>query len=432
MKGFLRGLLVINIALATAADLKADDKCQLIFDAGSSGTRLYAYENSNGELKEVYSDPIEVDIGISWALEKKQCGGTSCTDENIKKVVADLIKEFHQKKADHCNAGIAAVNLYSTAGMRLAAQQRGRSAITGTYKTLKAEIFKTFAALGDEYSSVTEENISARTLAGQEEGIYTWLTVNTLKNNQIKLDGIFEIGGASLQLTYPCGEDDEECLSNAVKVFYDNGAVNLFSYSWLGLGRTEAFRIYNVEKGFPCNPAADSENKSPFDFEQCLVSMAESFAQNADGDFVLLDPLNYDVYGTQGRKVKISIPAGTEFHGTGGIGYENLHTLKLDAAEICGQSVAELITHKEDAFKSIKHTPKHLLKSQCFARLYFDTLLGNIPGLSLTSNDREIDGVKVGWTLGAAICEQTNCVDKKDLSCRWNKDLSCGGTVREN
>jgi hypothetical protein len=432
MKEFLTGLLVLNIALATTADLKADDKCQLIFDAGSSGTRLYAYENSNGELKEVYSDPIEVDIGISWALEKKQCGGTSCTDENIKKIVADLIKEFHHTKAEHCNAGIAAVNLYSTAGMRLAAQQRGRSAITETYNELKAEIFKTFAAFGDEYSSVTEQNISARTLAGQEEGIYTWLTINTLKNNQIKLDGIFEIGGASMQITYPCGEDDQECLSNAVKVFYNNNTVNLFSYSWLGLGRTEAFRIYNVEKGFPCNPAADSENKSPFDYEKCLASMAESFTKNAEREFILLDPLNYDAYGTQGRKVKISIPAGTEFHGTGGIGYENLDTLKLDAAEICGQTVADLITHKENAFKSIKHTPEHLLKSQCFARLYFDTLLGSTPGLNLTSNEREINGVKVGWTLGAAICEQTNCVDKKDLSCRWNKDLSCGSTARKN
>jgi hypothetical protein len=432
MKEFLIGLLVFNIALATSADLTADDKCQLIFDAGSSGTRLYAYENSNGELKEVFSDPIKINTGISWALEKKQCGESICTDEDIKKVVADLIKEFHRKKTDHCKAGIAAVNLYSTAGMRLAAQQRGRSAITETYKELKAEILKTFAAFGDEYSSVTEENISARTLAGQEEGIYTWLTVNTLKNNQIKLDGIFEIGGASLQLTYPCGEDDQECLSNAVKVFYNNNTVHLFSNSWLGLGRTEAFRIYNVEKGFPCNPAADSENKSPFDNEQCLASMAKSFTQNADGDFVLLDPLNYDAYGTQGRRVEISIPAGTEFYGVGGIGFEDLDTLEQDAKEICGHTVAELKTHKKDKYKSIKRTPEDLLISQCFARLYFDTLLGSTPGLNLTSNEREINGVKVGWTLGAAICEQTNCVDKKDLSCRWNKDLSCGSTARKD
>jgi len=159
MKGFLRGLLLINIALATTADLKADDKCQLILDAGSSGTRLYAYENSNGELKEIYSDPIEVNIGISWALEKKQCAGTRCTDEYIKKVVADLIKEFHQVKGDHCKAGIAAVNLYSTAGMRLAAQQRGRPAIIETYKEIKAEILKTFASFGDAYPGVTEQKI---------------------------------------------------------------------------------------------------------------------------------------------------------------------------------------------------------------------------------------------------------------------------------
>jgi hypothetical protein len=251
MKGYLKGFMAIFIALTTSADLKADDICQLIFDAGSSGTRLYVYENSNGDLREIYADPIEVDIGISWALEKKQCGETSCTDEHIKKVVADLIREFHHKKGDHCRAGIAAVNLYATAGMRLATQKRGRSAIAETYKNLNAEILKTFASLGDEYSSVTEQNISARTLAGQEEGIYTWLTINTLKKNHGKLDGIFEIGGASLQLVYPCDENDQQCLNNAVKVFYQNNTVNLFSYSWLGLGRAEAFRIYNVEKVFP-------------------------------------------------------------------------------------------------------------------------------------------------------------------------------------
>jgi hypothetical protein len=432
MKEFLKSLLAIYIVFSTTADLKADDKCQLIFDAGSSGTRLYAYEKLNGVLKEVFSDPIEINTGISWALEKKQCGGSSCTDENIKKVVVDLIKEFHQKKADHCKAGIAAVNLYSTAGMRLAAQERGRSNIVETYRELKAEILKTFVSLGDEYSTVTEQNISARTLAGQEEGIYTWLTVNTLKGNHEKLEGVFEIGGASLQIAYPCGEDDQECLSNAVKVFYLNNTVNLFSYSWLGLGRAEAFRIYNVEKGFPCNPLADSENKSPFDYDQCLASIAESFTENEERGFILLDPLNYNTQDTRGRKVIISIPPGTEFHGTGGIGYENLDSLKLDAAEVCGQTVADLIAHKEDTFKSIKYTPGHLLKSQCFARLYFDILLENIPGLNLTSNEREIDDVKVGWTLGAAICEQTNCLDKKDLPCRWNKDSFCSGTASKD
>ena len=74
--------------------------------------------------------------------EKKQCGGASCTDEDIKKVITDLINEFHQKKAAHCKAGITAVNLYSTAGMRLAAQKQGRAAILETYKKLNAEVFE--------------------------------------------------------------------------------------------------------------------------------------------------------------------------------------------------------------------------------------------------------------------------------------------------
>ena len=97
MKRYLKSFLAIFVALTTSVDLKADDTCQVIFDAGSSGTRLYVYEHSNGVPREVYADPIEVDIGISWALEKKQCGETSCTDEHIKKVVADLIREFQEQ-----------------------------------------------------------------------------------------------------------------------------------------------------------------------------------------------------------------------------------------------------------------------------------------------------------------------------------------------
>ena len=71
MRALFWGLLAVSIALVTSTNLKSDDKCQLIFDAGSSGTRLYAYENSNNELKEVFSDPIEIDVGISWALREE-------------------------------------------------------------------------------------------------------------------------------------------------------------------------------------------------------------------------------------------------------------------------------------------------------------------------------------------------------------------------
>jgi hypothetical protein len=431
MKWFLLVFLAIDIASAATPDTNADDKCRLIFDAGSSGTRLYAYKLSNGDLKEVYADSAGIGIGVSWSLEKKQCGDTRCTDANIKKAVADLIREFHRAKTDYCKAGIATVNLLSTAGMRLASQKRGRAAIRETYSKLTAEVLKTFASLGDEYSSIAEDNISARTLTGQEEAIYTWLTVNTLKGNHERLEGIFEIGGASLQLAYPCGEGDQKCLGNAIKVKYKNTTVNLFGYSWLGLGRTEAFRIYNVERGFPCNSISDSKNNSVFDSAKCTASIATSFTENAQRDFVLLDPLNYNSAGIQGRAVIVSIPPGTEFHGVGAIAYENLNTLKADAAQICDRAEADLIAHREGAFDSIQYTPDHLLKSQCFARLYFDALLENIPGLKLSANDRKIDRVRVGWTLGAAICEQTDCLDKNNLSCRWIEDLSCSSTVAE-
>ena len=422
---FTGSLFVLWFALTTPAISQAADTCQLVFDAGSSGTRLYAYENTTDGLKEIFPNPITIDIGVSWALEKKQCGEQACTDTDIEQAVAGLIREFHQHRTDHCAAGITAVSLYATAGMRLAAQKRGRQSLSQTYQQLKSEILKTFASLGDAYPEVTKDNITVRTLSGQEEGIYTWLTINSLKNNRIDLDGIFEVGGASLQLAYPCTDYDQVCLQNSVRVSYKGRGINLFSYSWLGLGRTEAYRIFNAEKGFPCNSVADSKNGSPFNLERCRTAMASAFSFHGKDEFTLRDPLNYNAFGVKGYSVAISIPPGTEFHGAGGIGYENLKTLKQDATEICNQTVADLIAHQEDKFESIRYTPESLLHSQCFARLYFDTLLDNIPGLTLVSNNREINGVKVGWTLGAAICEQTGCIDKKNLSCRWNRDSSC-------
>jgi hypothetical protein len=75
--------------------------------------------------------------------------------------------------------------------------------------------------------------------------------------------------------------------------------------------------------------------------------------------------------------------------------------------------------------QNIKYTPEDILHSECFNNLYLYSLMDTIPNLNIESNDRKINDTSVGWTLGAAVCETNNCLDKSMLNCHWKEDNEC-------
>jgi hypothetical protein len=411
--GFIVKSILFLLLFAITSTVYSDT-CQIIFDAGSSGTRLHAFKSKEGRIQEVYT--AKKGIGISWAMEGKKCTDRLCTQADIDNTLSELMSNFFTDTKGVCSAGVSEVKLLATAGMRLAEQKLGSIEVAENYKSLKRTIVNSLQLAG---LRGIDGRVEVRTLSGAEEGIFTLLTVNILKKSDEITEGIFEIGGASLQLAYACNQG-QKCGENVYSVRINGNQVKVYSYSWLGLGRTEANRIFNLENAGVCSHTG----KKPFFEQDCIDGVSKSFVDRKN--FILKDPMNYRTKKSSklGREEEITIQRGQTFHAAGGLGFAKLGSLKEHADEICYSSKEELLENKVQ-YPSIKYTPNGLLASQCFANVYFDTLLKKIPNLVISSNARKISETSVSWVLGAAICLAENCLEGNHFDCRWRKGWTC-------
>jgi len=88
---------------------------------------------------------------------------------------------------------------------------------------------------------------NAKTISGDLEGVYQWVTVNRLLKAERTEDyrGILEMGGASLQATFQPTTDLEMIMNHEFDMYYLTPSrslqdVSLFSDSWLGFGANAA------------------------------------------------------------------------------------------------------------------------------------------------------------------------------------------------
>lgn len=394
----------------------SESQCILIFDAGSSGARLRTFEQTKTGIQQIKTFPIKVDIGISWALQHKDCNGHECNESDINNSIVKLIKDF-SKANSGCSKELASVSVYATAGMRLA-EQAAPDPVKQLYRSIKQAIRK---ELSNQGFSIADDQIQARTLTGIEEGIFTWITLNDLKklnNKDRPYQGIIEMGGASMQLVFPCGEN-LTCNRNSPSIFFNGERVSLFVHSWLGLGLNEAVRYLNSgsqEREQPCSLKS-------FDPKACKAIINKVF--RIDGtSFQVFDPLNFSPpdYRDLGHWVEVDIPKSMTFHGTGDFGFYNSMNFGNGVSSVCGHSPAML-----RQMTSLKDLRESQLPLACFAFNYYSRLL-QIPNLKMTSNERVIDESDVDWTRGAAYCESVKCLDELAPHCPWN----LGGTCYSN
>jgi hypothetical protein len=95
------------------------------------------------------------------------------------------------------------VNLLATAGMQCAERLHGRPAVESLYGVIRDGVGRHGFTVGD-----------VRTTCGsEEEGIWTWINLNDMLVRAFDEGhepvGIVEVGGSSLQLTFPTDEDPD-------------------------------------------------------------------------------------------------------------------------------------------------------------------------------------------------------------------------------
>ncbi|KAF1469642.1 Ectonucleoside triphosphate diphosphohydrolase 8, partial [Megadyptes antipodes antipodes] len=237
----------------------------LVFDAGSTHTALYIYrwpadkENGTGIVSQVEACTVS-GPGISSYADDPAGAGASlkpCLDKAMKIVPAEQQRE-------------TPTYLGATAGMRLLREQN----------STKAE--QVFAEVAKAIGEYPVDFRGARILTGNEEGSFSWITVNYLLETLIKFSfaekwehpretevlGALDLGGASTQITFQPGVAIEDKNTSVFFRLYGTD-YSLYTHSYLCYGQTQALKRLlaalrqvpqPLQISHPCYPKGYQEN----------------------------------------------------------------------------------------------------------------------------------------------------------------------------
>ena len=203
--------------------------CLIVVDAGSTGSRLHLFAYD--------VDAHQHRININELESKKITPGFASIEPNQANIDDYLTRLF-----EGVSTQTIPVYFYATAGMRLIPTENQALYFQG--------LKNWFAA--NPYWSIKE----ARTITGREEGIFGWLAVNYQKGALDAFDrplvGVMDVGGASVQITFPIPEDELANNSNVVNIVVNGRHITLFVHSFLGLGQTALSQQFlNAGSCFP-------------------------------------------------------------------------------------------------------------------------------------------------------------------------------------
>lgn len=334
-----------------ASDLPA---CHIIYDAGSKATRLYVYEQAAdgwlkhyGPRRNALADPVRGIRGKTMA--------------DVDELVNDMVSALDEMRGDgfvnkkgktkwpafdwqtKCNIETAAV--YATAGMRLAEQDDAAGS---------TELWK---KLNDKLSNRLGMPVITRTITGYEEGLYAWLAIR--EDQEDGGFGIAEMGGASVQVAFPCPNCDA---TRQVWVKGRNTAIA--SYSFLGWGQDEAWKSFGSS---PACVRGAGKIYPDWNVADCAASIKVSSAVS--------DEIN----------AYVSSADELLWYRTGAFRYMK----NSDVDRFCREG-------KDSGFEP---------KSSCFRAVYLEHVLKTL-GVPAGSFKSDLD-----WTLGAVVCTDTRCLE---------------------
>jgi apyrase len=227
---FILGFVSISGCAEDWRDSCTYQICEAIIDAGSSGSRLYIYGH---DVMDLHSRHVLYTQKITPGLDSVE--------------LRDLPAYF-KKLVPQSPYTPMPIFVYGTAGMRLISQEAQQARYD-----LVQNWFKNYPTW-----SLKE----ARTITGQEEGIFAWVAAQTELNLWGKgfehLKSVIEMGGASVQVNVPVHESQLTQLNpqDVYKVHWKNQDIYVWSKSYIGLGINEVEKKIQMDaqcfsEGYP-------------------------------------------------------------------------------------------------------------------------------------------------------------------------------------
>ena len=253
MKAFLKQVLLSLLCLTCVTqsvplqDANHIDYA-ILFDAGSSGTRMEIYQFfSSGpslqpsDVRQIIASPHKVEPGISDLADDPT---------QVEAYMTPLLESAQQTIPEDKQASTP-IFLLATAGMRLLPEDQAEAILDEVRKLFNDK---------EKCPFLFEDNNDARIITGQVEGIYSWVTVNFLagvfsSKGSIKSYGSLDLGGASQQNAWEFDKSSPDVL-----VFDVAGKTySVFSRSYLGYGQDQAREHYLGYIAQKANCAEDTE-----------------------------------------------------------------------------------------------------------------------------------------------------------------------------
>ncbi len=375
----------------------------VVFDAGSSGTRVFIYDWEKGTVKAELPK-----IALPQGRTKKVSPGIATFSKNVDGISDYLTPLIDFAKLAVGSDDISKTSLFfaGTAGLRLE-QLRNPE---GYQKVMN----KTKELLQKSGFKITRE---PGVITGQEEGVFAWVNVNALENRLPKIIekqdfgiGIVEMGGASFQVAFlPKLPPQQEGypINLAGKPFV------LYAYSYGDLGENEGRAKFSNKEY--CEWGDFQNQKSVSDFDKCLKVIVNRIIEK---------------YGMECEECgigKIFQPRLREisetFYALGALGYltpsfgitsVNARILEATGKRICNKTFAEAMKEMTALKDNVD-----LMKRQCFNLAYYSAVLsGNEKhgedGIGFPGNTTQliaknsINGQETTWTYGLLLLHLSN------------------------
>jgi hypothetical protein len=293
--------LLSVLGCAVSAPLKpASRRYAVIFDAGSTGTRVHVFSWAHGAdgqlvrgLPDVLAEPggsMKVKPGISSFDGEPEAAGSS---------IVPLI-ELAERVVPPSEHAHALVMLRATAGMRLISRRRAQRIYTSLYDAIARRT--TFQPRRQDFG----------TLSGDDEGLFGWLCANYLlvragKISEMGSVGALDLGGGSTQITMamprhagiPIHSEIDPRHGSEIVEHAGKGAagavmqllgrrVAVFTHSHLGFGNKVILSSLTAEEAAACLAANDNSSWEPCnnseDYDSWLKNGARPSTRLAAGE----------------------------------------------------------------------------------------------------------------------------------------------------
>lgn len=387
----------------------------LMIDAGSTGSRMhtFSFKRSGGTLKLINEDFLAVKPGLSSYKDDPK-GAAKSLDRLVQRSKTIVPKALYKSTP---------VFLRATAGLRLVGAEAADSILR--------EVRTYLAASGFRFDSPSW----ARVLGGNDEGIYSWITVNYLLDRGARNTvGTLEMGGGSAQVAFVPRKAAQgaNCTAPMEAVEYRGDKLRLYTTSHLQFGLQKArqlalqhFESNGLLDDNPCiNKGGKVQVDMPFDEAKRSVKMTGA------GDFaacrskirtILINPVtnlcgcNFCTYrgSSQPPPIKEYVAFAFYLERTVALGMRTPLTvtdIRTKGEEICAMSL-------DKVQRTYPNVPNGKAIDLCFDLAYICAHLEYGHGISESLNAKlnivdRINNVELGWSLGAMFAEMSSLSTK--------------------